>query len=51
MMPGGNACGFVVTIPHHNLKIWHVGDTAIFSDMKLIDDLYTPDVALIPIGE
>ena len=50
-MPGGNACGFIVTIPNHNLKIWHVGDTALFGDMSLIDDLYKPDVALVPVGE
>lgn len=50
-MTGGNACGFIVTIPNQNLKIWHLGDTAIFSDMKLINDLYTPDIALVPIGE
>ena len=26
------------------------GDTALFSDMNLIGDLYHPDVALLPIG-
>ena len=31
-------------------KIYHAGDTALFSDMKLIGDLYRPDVALLPIG-
>jgi L-ascorbate metabolism protein UlaG (beta-lactamase superfamily) len=50
-IPGGNACGFIITIPHHNQKIWHLGDTAVFGDMKLIDDLYKPNVALVPIGE
>jgi|TARA_B110001450_G_C17556437_1_gene454864 L-ascorbate metabolism protein UlaG (beta-lactamase superfamily) len=32
-LTGGNACGFVVTIPHHNLNIYHAGDTNVFSDM------------------
>jgi len=32
------------------IKVYHAGDTALFSDMKLIGDLYHPDVALIPIG-
>ena len=26
------------------------GDTALFSDMKLIGELYQPDVALLPMG-
>ena len=34
-LPGGNSVGFIVTIPHiNNLKIWHLGDTAIFGDMQ-----------------
>ena len=48
---GGDACGFVVTIPNHDIRIYHAGDTNIFSDMKLIDELYNPDVALLPIGD
>lgn len=51
MVTGGLGCGYIITIPLHNIKIWHVGDTAVFGDMKLIDDLYKPDVALVPIGE
>ena len=30
--------------------VYHAGDTAVFGDMKLIGDLYKPDVALLPIG-
>ena len=30
--------------------VYHAGDTALFSDMRLIGELYHPDVALIPIG-
>lgn len=30
--------------------IYHAGDTCLFSDMKLIADIYKPDVALLPIG-
>ena len=30
--------------------VYHAGDTCVFSDMKLIGDLYKPDVALLPIG-
>ncbi len=45
---GGTAAGFVIGID--GLKIYHAGDTALFSDMKLIGDLYHPDIALLPIG-
>jgi len=30
--------------------VYHAGDTGLFSDMKLIGELYKPDIALIPIG-
>lgn len=50
-VPGGNACGFVITIPHLNHAIYHAGDTNMFSDMKIIDDLYRPDVILLPVGD
>lgn len=31
--------------------IYHAGDTALFSDMKLIGDFYDVDVAFLPIGD
>jgi L-ascorbate metabolism protein UlaG (beta-lactamase superfamily) len=45
---GGTAAGFVISMD--GVKIYHAGDTALFSDMKLIGELYHPDVALLPIG-
>jgi L-ascorbate metabolism protein UlaG (beta-lactamase superfamily) len=45
---GGSAAGFVIGMD--GLKIYHAGDTALFSDMNLIRELYHPDVALLPIG-
>jgi len=30
--------------------VYHAGDTGLFYDMKLIGDLFKPDVALLPIG-
>jgi len=30
--------------------VYHAGDTCVFGDMKLIRELYKPDVALLPIG-
>jgi L-ascorbate metabolism protein UlaG (beta-lactamase superfamily) len=45
---GGVAAGFIIGMD--GIKVYHAGDTALFSDMKLIGDLYHPDVAVIPIG-
>ena len=44
----GTAAGFVIDLD--GVKVYHAGDTALFSDMKLIGELYHPDIALIPIG-
>jgi L-ascorbate metabolism protein UlaG (beta-lactamase superfamily) len=30
--------------------IYHAGDTGLFYDMKLIGELYKPDIAILPIG-
>jgi L-ascorbate metabolism protein UlaG (beta-lactamase superfamily) len=32
-------------------KLYFAGDTCVFGDMKIIADLYTPDVAILPIGD
>ena len=32
------------------MKLYHAGDTAVFGDMRLIGELYEPDIALLPIG-
>lgn len=45
---GGTAAGFVITMD--GVSVYHAGDTALFSDMQLIRDLYRPDIALLPIG-
>ncbi|HJJ35937.1 MAG TPA: metal-dependent hydrolase [Methanocorpusculum sp.] len=44
----GDPCGFVITMD--GITIYHAGDTGLFSDMKLIRDLYHPAVALLPAG-
>jgi L-ascorbate metabolism protein UlaG (beta-lactamase superfamily) len=31
--------------------IYHAGDTAVFGDMKIVGELYSPDVVLLPIGD
>jgi len=45
----GMPCGVVVNFA--GVTLYHTGDTAIFSDMKLIGELYKPDVAMLPIGD
>jgi L-ascorbate metabolism protein UlaG (beta-lactamase superfamily) len=45
----GVAAGFVLTIADGPV-LYHAGDTAVFGDMKLIRDLYRPEVAILPIG-
>jgi L-ascorbate metabolism protein UlaG (beta-lactamase superfamily) len=45
---GGAAAGFVIGMD--GVQVYHAGDTGLFSDMKLIGELYHPDVALLPIG-
>jgi L-ascorbate metabolism protein UlaG (beta-lactamase superfamily) len=47
---GGEPCGYVLTL-EDGTRIYHAGDTGVFSDMALIGELYAPDVALLPIGD
>ncbi|MGC8939008.1 MAG: metal-dependent hydrolase [Candidatus Bathyarchaeia archaeon] len=39
-----------VVIEGEGKRVYHAGDTGIFGDMKIIGELYKPDLALIPIG-
>jgi L-ascorbate metabolism protein UlaG (beta-lactamase superfamily) len=45
----GVAGGFVLTVADGPV-LYHAGDTAVFGDMKLIGELYHPQVAMLPIG-
>jgi L-ascorbate metabolism protein UlaG (beta-lactamase superfamily) len=45
---GGLAAGFVIGMD--GMAVYHAGDTGLFSDMRLIGELYRPDVALLPVG-
>lgn len=47
---GGEAVGYIVRFSN-GLKVWHMGDTAVFGDMALLADLYRPDVIMMPIGD
>lgn len=46
---GGLACGFYLN--YHQVGIYFAGDTALFSDMKLLGQLEEIDYALLPIGD
>lgn len=47
---GGEAAGFVVRA-EDGRAAYFAGDTAVFSDMALIAELYRPEIALLPIGD
>jgi L-ascorbate metabolism protein UlaG (beta-lactamase superfamily) len=47
---GGLAAGYVVHVPDH-YTFYHAGDTALFSDLELIAELYRPELAFLPIGD
>ena len=46
---GGEPVGFIIEL-ENGLKIYHMGDTGPFGDMKFIGEYYKPDLILIPIG-
>ncbi|MFL5945862.1 MAG: metal-dependent hydrolase [Gaiellaceae bacterium] len=45
----GDAAGVVVEL-EDGKKIYFAGDTCVFGDMQLIGRIYSPDVAVLPIG-
>ena len=45
----GMPCGVVVNLG--GVTVYHCGDTGLFGDMKLIGEIYRPDIAMIPIGD
>lgn len=45
----GVAAGYVLSVADGPV-LYHAGDTAVFGDMKLIAELYRPEVAMLPIG-
>jgi L-ascorbate metabolism protein UlaG (beta-lactamase superfamily) len=47
--PAGEAMGYIIQL-ENGFKIWHMGDTGLFGDMKFISEHYKPDLVMIPIG-
>lgn len=50
VLPGGEAAGYVIEL-EDGFRLYHAGDTALFGDMKLIGQMYKPEVAILPIGD
>jgi L-ascorbate metabolism protein UlaG (beta-lactamase superfamily) len=46
----GEPAGYVVRL-EDGVTIYFAGDTALFGDMRLIGELYRPDIAFLPIGD
>ncbi|HVS02989.1 MAG TPA: metal-dependent hydrolase [Thermoanaerobaculia bacterium] len=47
---GGSPSGYMVRTPE-GFTFYHSGDTALFSDMQLLAELYRPELAFLPIGD
>lgn len=47
---GGEAAGYVLRFPDGR-AIYFAGDTNVFSDMALIEQLYAPELVFLPIGD
>ncbi len=45
----GSPVGYVIR-GENEKSIYHAGDTALFSDMQIIGEIYSPKIALLPIG-
>ena len=45
----GSPAGYIIKL-EDGFTVYHAGDTGIFSSMKLLGDLFTIDLALLPIG-
>ena len=46
----GEPTGFVVRL-EDGRAFYFAGDTALFGDMRLIGEMYTPEIAFLPIGD
>ena len=45
----GEPAGFIIRL-ENGFTVYHAGDTAVMSDMKIFGDLYKPNLVLLPIG-
>jgi L-ascorbate metabolism protein UlaG (beta-lactamase superfamily) len=47
---GGVAAGYVIEM-ENGKRLYHAGDTGLFSDLRLIHELYQPELVMLPIGD
>ena len=47
----GNPCGLIIRAKPDGPTLYHMGDTDIFGDMELINEIYKPDIGIVPIGD
>lgn len=47
---GGEAVGYLIEL-ENGFKIYQSGDTALFGDMRLYGELFSPDLAVLPVGD
>lgn len=47
---GGEPAGFVIRF-ENGFSLYHAGDTCLFGDMKLIGEIYKPELVMLPIGD
>lgn len=45
---GGCPCGFVFKID--DITLFHAGDTCLNTEMKVVGEIYQPDIVMLPIG-
>lgn len=45
----GEPAGFVIRF-ENGFTIYHAGDTCVFGDMKIIGEIYQPELSILPIG-
>ena len=46
----GAACGLIIKAEGEK-SVYHMGDTDIFGDMALINELHAPEIGIVPIGD
>ena len=51
-LPDGSygGCAASIFLNIENVRIYHAGDTCLHSEMKLVKELYRPNIAMLPIG-
>jgi L-ascorbate metabolism protein UlaG (beta-lactamase superfamily) len=49
VMPGSGSVGYVIEFKE-GPSVYYGGDTGVFGDMAIIRDLYSPEIAIVPVG-